>query len=696
MTVKTFLVAIIVCCVSFSLTAQNKMDVRLLKQMQIQQAKGKSDALHHVSPQSFLTVIAVLHDEKEILDEELAALEVQTLSHVGRVLSLRVPFAKLDQLASHTAIQSLNAPRRHHTTCLNTRMETGVAVLHDAGQAIDAGLDQTYTGRGVLLGIVDTGIQYQHINFRNPQTGQTRLKGAVLYRPEVGAVDSIREYYIEPNQLDTLTTDNLNDSHGTHTSGIAAGSYPDLNMQGMAPEADLMFCGTTALEDDRIIDALVTTFARADELGVPCVINLSIGNPVDWKDGQSAICLACETLTDGGNHPGRAIVFSAGNDGAKRFTAHHLFADTSAVYTLLQPTKIDGSAAYVNPDIEAYCSDSLPLALDFLLYDTLKHEFHAMPFEQHLVDTLEAGHGGRRHLSLDTDTCRMLDLPHQLLALRLKGVPGSSVSLYYINNNSVDYAMLSPYELAMPPERVDGCDNGPTWIQGTPAQSISDLCCTDAVLSVGAYSAVDSLVNVFGRTVYPWAPSGEVCSFSSYGTLSDGTPKPDVIAPGASVVSSFSSYWEDKIIYYYTSQRYLTSPMMYVVTPQGEDEAYYWIHSVGTSQSSPVVAGIIAQWMEACPSLTVRQIREILQSTSRFDDHCLHAPGGPIQAGEGKIDAVKGLQEVLARLSVPAITNNPSAKRASRSYNLFGQPMEDSFSGRSIIISEGKISFPLK
>ena len=127
---------------------------------------------------------------------------------------------------------------------------------------------------------------------------------------------------------------------------------------------------------------------------------------------------------------------------------------------------------------------------------------------------------------------------------------------------------------------------------------------------------------------------------------------------------------------------------MYVVSPEGDDQTYYWIHSVGTSQSSPVVAGIIALWMEACPSLSIRDIRSILQKTSRFDDNCLMAPGGPIQSGFGKIDAVAGMKEVLAMMGIETVRND--AAKSSDCFNLQGQRLVSKVSGKGLFIIDGK------
>lgn len=661
------------------LSAQSKLDLSLLR-LQRQQERQVVSMVRNGSARAevrdtILTVIAVLQKGCELPTQELEEMGIAIGTRVGRVATLRVPVSRLDELSAIPDIESLSANHRHHPACFNTRAETGVGQIHNGTWSLqDYPISERYTGQGVLLGIIDTGIEYNHLNFLDPETGASRLKGALLYRPEEGAADSVREYYTEPQQIDTLTTDCVTNAHGTHTAGVAGGSYLALDQQGMAPESDLMLCGTSVLEDDRLIDALVQTFARADELGEPCVVNLSIGNPIGWKDGQSPLNLVCDALTDGGEAPGRVIVFSAGNDGAKSYVVNHELRDTLPVYLLLEPHKQKGESFYYNPNLDVYCSDSLPLTLEYLLYDTLLQTFSPLPFEQHLLDTLEAGHGSCRHLILDADTCCMTPYPHNLMACRIKGHPGSHFSIYYINNVSVSYAIL---------QREDEYH----WLQGSPEGSISDLCTTPAVLSVGAYSAVDTLVNVFGRVHHPVAPSGDVCAFSSYGRSMQGIPYPDVLCPGASVVSSFSRFWADKIAYYYTSGRYLDSPMMYVLTPDSEGPTYYWIHAVGTSQSSPVLAGIIALWLQACPTLSVRQIREILQQTSIFDEACAQAPGGALQAGLGKVDAVAGLQAVLSHVSLP-ITQS-GVEQSDIHYNLYGQKLSRHASTRGLCIVNG-------
>lgn len=660
--------------------AQGKLDLHLLRAIRQQQSASLAPDRTFGSTETSnadtrMTVLAVLNPQASLPFEQLQSLGVGIGRQVGRVVTLSVPLNQLEAVSQLQEVESLNANRRHQISCLNARTEMHIDFLHDDAEAQSLGFPQGYTGRGVLLGIVDTGIQYDHLNFRDAQTGRSRLLGAALYRPEQGLADSIREYYTEPSQLDTLTTDDPLNGHGTLTAGAAAGSYYSLRQQGMAPDASLMLCGTSELEDDRLIDALCCTFARADELGMPCVVNLSIGNPVGWKDGLSPLALVCDSLTEGGNAPGRVIIFSAGNDGDKPYAADYLFEDSRPVHALLEPCSDKAGTSYINPNLDIYCSDDQPVSVEFALYDTLLHTWSHLPFEQHVLDTLEAGHGMRRHLCVDADTCMMQPYPHCLIGARIQGRVGSSFTAYYVNHESVKYRFL-----------MGGNDD--RWLQGTSSHSISDLCTTDAVLSVGAYSTVDSLVNIFGRTHYPWAPSGEVCSFSSYGYTAQGSPKPDVLCPGASVVSSYSSYYQSKIDYYYTSGSYPDSPMMHVVEDEGRQ--YYWIHDVGTSLSSPILAGIVAMWLEANPTLSVRQLREVLAETSRFDAACLHAPGGSLQVGSGKVDAIRGLRRVLAMAGIESLRPLSAPSIEAPCYDLHGRPVSDPTHHQGLVFMGGQ------
>ena len=80
--------------------------------------------------------------------------------------------------------------------------------------AIAEGLTKKYDGSGVVLGIIDTGIDFQHIAFKD-KDGNYRMKRAYVYNGT-----SAKEY----TSFSGLTTDDKSGDHGTHTSSTAGGS----------------------------------------------------------------------------------------------------------------------------------------------------------------------------------------------------------------------------------------------------------------------------------------------------------------------------------------------------------------------------------------------------------------------------------------------------------------------------------------
>ena len=79
------------------------------------------------------------------------------------------------------------------------------------------------------------------------------------------------------------------------------------------------------------------------------------------------------------------------------------------------------------------------------------------------------------------------------------------------------------------------------------------------------------------------------------------------------------------------------------VTYNGTD--YYYLAESGTSMASPVVAGVVALWLQARPNLTPEQVLDVISRTSTHPDASLQYPNNTY--GHGQIDAYRGLLEVL-------------------------------------------------
>ena len=75
------------------------------------------------------------------------------------------------------------------------------------------------------------------------------------------------------------------------------------------------------------------------------------------------------------------------------------------------------------------------------------------------------------------------------------------------------------------------------------------------------------------------------------------------------------------------------------------NEKYYYLAESGTSMAAPVVAGVIALWLQAKPDLTPEQALEVIRLSATHPEETLSYPNNTY--GYGQIDAYRGLLEVL-------------------------------------------------
>ena len=77
----------------------------------------------------------------------------------------------------------------------------------------------------------------------------------------------------------------------------------------------------------------------------------------------------------------------------------------------------------------------------------------------------------------------------------------------------------------------------------------------------------------------------------------------------------------------------------------------------GTSMACPVVSGIVACWLQANPSMTLDEVKEVLRETSVNDNYTTH---DPIRWGYGKINAAQGIEYILSHTAIRGIHETPT------------------------------------
>lgn len=574
-------------------------------------------------------------------------------SHVGNIVTAEVPVENIVTISELEEVRNIDVEKPLRLFNDESRKATGGSKIH-AG----TGLSQAYTGAGVVVGVCDNGIDFNHIAFKDAN-GTSRVKRVYMpsdytgTRPSGTGSDG-RSFsgseYTTPEKISKLTTDDTKESHGTHTSGTAAGSYMGNSYYGYATGADLVLCGTSELTDLNIANSVLYAFNYAESVQKPVVVNLSLGGHVGAHDGTSSIVEYMDAISG----EGKILSISAGNEGGDALYITKKFSGTSdALKTLLYDME-DGSRAYYGY-VDAWSRTSNAIGIKAVVFNT---KTSSIVYETPVFKP--SANGGY----IEYKSSKIPDLA--------KYYSGSIVFSSSVNSANNKYNSWCEFEMTIPNynssySQPDYClglvytgDAGTEmdawvddtytefsnqgfsgWTNGNALCSISDMATGDNIISVGAYTtkkyykALDG--NSYTYNTTPALKVGEISYFSSYGPDLAGKMKPEIVAPGAIIVSSVNGY--DQSTVGSNNYNYLAAE----ITADGRK--YQWADMMGTSMSAPAVTGIIALWLEADNTLTPAKIKEVMQKTSEKDSYV--TGGNPNRWGYGKIDAYAGLVEIL-------------------------------------------------
>lgn len=200
------------------------------------------------------------------------------------------------------------------------------------------------SGKGILLAVIDSGIDYTNRNLRNAD-GSTRIialwdqtvspdaekeffppegfqTGTEFTREQINAAlqeaDPLRQYELVPSRDSS--------GHGTAVAGIAAGAAAnvlgrteDNNYEGVAPESELLIVKLGTPRENsfprttEMMRAVTYVVRKAQSLNRPVAINLSFGNTYGAHDGSSLL----ERFLDNAAEIGRTVIcVGSGNEGA--------------------------------------------------------------------------------------------------------------------------------------------------------------------------------------------------------------------------------------------------------------------------------------------------------------------------------------------------------------------------------------------
>lgn len=647
-----------------------------------------------------LSAIAVLKPGAECPTERLESLGISVNDVIGPLVLMQVPPERLYDLEEVGEIECVEADQMNELHTDKAREKTGVDVLDGTATPVTVdgttkpvweyvGLSHTYTGKGVVVGVVDQGIDFNHIAFRD-KDDYSRVKKVMTGFDKNNNLIS----YTNAVSIAFLETDYKKGSHGTHVAGIAAGSvvsdYTKRDVRGMAPEADLVLCGLgSSLSDSRIIESVKGIFHYADSVSVaedrfvPVVVNISLGSNVGRHDGLNPCCIAFNELTLNGTKPGRVIVLSAGNEGADKMSIQQTLgtpdADGYQLRTLLKTAEQDNNYRYKNGlRMMLYSTEEFDCDLKVVELDEEGKVAHIYP----LSASIPANEGEMILKSGSTVYDKTTSGSNRGIYYHSLSVPSDASFFGSDGSNSIyDEMEKDRYvgvfvkgkegqtiRMVTHPGKAtfEGTTDG-AYTAGTSDLSINVIACTDAVISVGAYVSRTNWTNYYSANYQysdPWMQvENGIANFSSYGRDDNGICRPDILAPGAAILSAFNRHDTS------TSISNRTDGMQ----PSTSISSFYYGKMQGTSMSAPCMTGIIALWLEQDPTLSAVDVRRLLRQTAQndeFTEEVSKIPSGNIlQAGMGKVSAIEGMKMLVEsndpELSLKLTLSNASDNTAA-------------------------------
>lgn len=657
--------------------------------------------------------ITMLKEGADCPTAKLEALGVGIKLQIGRMLLLNIPAQSLEAVGKLDEIESVNADGANRLTNNNARVKSNVSEVATQEKAAAHNLPQAYTGKGVVVGIIDQGIDFNHAAFRNAD-GTSRVKVGIVYDGE----DPVAEA-TTADAIAALTTDNRGESHGTHVAGTAAGSIVKgldgtaIDKQGVAPEADLVLCGLgeNGLYDESIITCIMAIFEYAKEQNKPCVINVSIGSVTQFHDGESNILLAIREYYKKYGSKGRLCVFcssnsanrqcailttlpAAGTDGYNLRTI--LGESETVVYNGQTVNKYDGLTNFF------YNTDGSEIDVDAKVVDvktgtvyTLEQKpLYSVTNPNTTITSLVSSKtktiypvNNKHYVQYNKDGKYCFHEPNLRLAYFVKGDEGKTFRAMEARED--DPAGFYSYGLS---GYTSGVDNG----------AFSAHICGEEVIGVGAYVSAAGWLSIDGTEqsyMGTWNTENGICAFSSWGTDDNGGNHPDVLAPGSPILSSYNIY--DKS-FFDADQKVLEEQIPYItdITDIHGRNSFYGVMQ-GTSMSTPHVTGIIALWLQANPELSYADVRELIKETSYNDEFTTNVEKIPShdirQAGAGKIDALKGLQKIKGVTGIQMVSADGERQATPATmysvddncYNTLGQRVSKNAKG--LVIYKGKV-----
>lgn len=579
-------------------------------------------------------------------------------SVLGNIASVAIPAHLLGNLVSINEIQYMEAeksiPKRLSSSVPATR-----ANLIRSGVSPDL---TGATGAGVIVGVVDDGLDFRHLTFRNTD-GSTRLLGLWDQR-ESGAAGSPPAGFSYGGECTVqMLNDAINNAggctqpstgnHGTHVGGIAAGNGQQTGngqlpyrFVGMAPKADMLVANSIGggTGGNAVVDAIAWMKTKAAALGKPLVVNLSLGSYFGARDGTSNF----EQALSNAGAAGVVVTAAAGNEGSDKLVATgqiSLGQTKSVTFNWANTVNKDQKIEMWYPGVNQYAIKltgpngcAIP---EFVMADAAKTYTLACGTIEVTSTEPQANNDDRQILVSFTISPANPAGFHGDWIYELRGD--------VVASPETDFSLICG---------EDG--NGLLFTSNTPTGStlgiLTDTASATRTISVASYNTNSSWLTTGGvpntPSNYSFGPIADVSSFSSRGPRRNCSNlnkcpvvmKPEITAPGAMIMSALGIDAN-------------------VPTDDSIDADGKHVALNGTSMATPHVTGAVALLLQKNPTLTPEQVKQILfqnvQTNAFTTGLPSFDPASPLMPATTNNNWGYGILDIQAAYDAISVATNP-------------------------------------
>lgn len=463
-----------------------------------QEERAKSDVLNIGYEQESRTwdlIVKYTGDLMQYTDEQ-----VQVVELYNEYAILTVPEDQIERVSSWPEVEYIEKPKRLYFQIAQGKRASCMSLVQIPPLRL--------TGRGVLIGVIDSGIDFRHPVFVNSD-GSSRIRyiwdQTTDGTPPNGYIignEWTQEQLTQALQSDEVGITLDTSGHGTGVAAIAAGNT------GVAYESELIVVRLGQPRKDsfprttELMQAVNYAIEKAVELGQPIAINLSFGNTYGSHAGNSLV----ETyLDDMANYWKSVIVVGTGNEGN---SAGH----TEEILEMGRNTEV------------AFLIQPYETSLNIQIWKSYQDDFllELIGPSGQRVGYFEPILGTQRFTLGDTEILLYYGEPSPYSLYQeifIDFIPSDT----YIDSGQWRFRMI-PRRIAdgrvnlwMPTQTV--VNVGTRFLNPTPEHTLTIPSTADKVIAVGAYDSV----------------RGTYADFSGRGYAISGSLKPDLAAPGVGI-----------------------------------------------------------------------------------------------------------------------------------------------------------------